>query len=116
MTCIDVDSLAQYESEAKLGRAVSEIELGEAMGLDPTAFREMAAAAEQPTRGHPGEHQQKHSKVAAQRNGDKHAELCEQNQTQGSQVEQRTDQVCGPPEADSQCWPPLTQSQTRTQR
>ena len=37
---------ARVELEAKLGRAVSALELGEAMGLDPTAFREMADAAE----------------------------------------------------------------------
>jgi RNA polymerase sigma factor for flagellar operon FliA len=37
---------ARAELEAKLGRAVSEPELGEAMGLDPAAFRELADAAE----------------------------------------------------------------------
>jgi RNA polymerase sigma factor for flagellar operon FliA len=37
---------ARAELEAKLGRAVTEIELGQAMGLDPASFREMADAAE----------------------------------------------------------------------
>lgn len=37
---------ARAELETKLGRQASEAELGQAMGLDPTSFREMAAAAE----------------------------------------------------------------------
>jgi RNA polymerase sigma factor for flagellar operon FliA len=37
---------ARAELEAKLGRQASEAELGQAMGLDPTSFREMASAAE----------------------------------------------------------------------
>jgi len=37
---------ARAELEGKLGRAVSELELGEAMGLDPASFRELADAAE----------------------------------------------------------------------
>ena len=37
---------ARAELEAKLGRSVSELELGQAMGLDPGAFRELADAAE----------------------------------------------------------------------
>ena len=37
---------ARAELEAKLGRAATEPELAQAMGLDPTSFREMADAAE----------------------------------------------------------------------
>jgi RNA polymerase sigma factor for flagellar operon FliA len=37
---------ARVELESALGRAATEAELGEAMGLDPTAFRELVTAAE----------------------------------------------------------------------
>ena len=37
---------ARVELEAKLGRAATEVEMAEAMGLDAVSFREMSAAAE----------------------------------------------------------------------